>query len=305
MSHLQTVNPILGNLRIASVLFLSALLLGCGPDNQVASPETQTANGAGSANGDKKSKRHSTVSFHRSKYASLSAGPASADFDLTETAQEREQALRIIERLDASWGNGEAVKDLMAEARLLETNAILRVAEKLMSHPDEDIRAEALMLADGATSTASLKLFSDAMTDSSADIRRLAMETALQLVDPATRGLIDLGLQDGDQGVRQLAFHLAMNQHDELRQDVVSQSLGSFQEDLALAALVEAEAMPSKRILPQVVQSLAHASPEVRESAQEMLSLLFHEDFTSAEQAAAWWKANASQYDEDLVFNPN
>lgn len=244
------------------------------------------------------------MSFQRSKYASSPGTAFSTNFDLPETEEERLEALRLVEKLVPSWGNVEAIRDVMAEARLLETNAILRLAEKLMEHPNEDIRAEALMLADGATSIASLKLFEQAMRDASADIRRLAMELAQQMSDPAVRGLVNMGLGDDDQGVRQLAFHLAMNQRDDIRHEVVSRALQSPLEDLAMAGMVEAEAMPGKAVLPRVIESLGHSSPEVRERAHEMLTLLFHEEFISSQHAANWWKENQQDYDEDLVYHP-
>lgn len=293
--------------RSAKVLLPFILIvahLSCEKKEPMDRPQIQETKKSESVSSKIQQQRHTTVSFQRSKYASTFPSPAAGSFDLPETAEERELALAIIRRLELSWGDGEAVRDLMAEARLLETNAILRVAEKLMDHPDEDIRAEALMLADGAGSTAAMKLFTTAMGDTSPDIRRLAMETAQQLIDPSTRGLIETGLGDVDQGVRQLAFHLAMNQQEEIRQEAIVYSLSSPTEDLALVGMVEAEATPSKALLPKVIEALSHPSLEVRESAHEMLALMFHETFENAELAKQWWRENSNQYDDDLVFSP-
>jgi hypothetical protein len=285
---------------------LGALLASCGESVRQPNLVEEAASKSpppGLSKAGPAADRRPAVRFQRSKYASSPTSAGGANLDLLETPEERERALQIISRLEAVWGNRTAVGNLMAEARLLETNAILRVAEKLAGHPDEDIRAEAVMLADGSTSTAVLKLLGEVMKDPSPDVRRLAMESALRVEDPATRSVINQGLLDEDLGVRQLAFHVAMNQQEEIRQDVVMRALESPLADLAAAALVEAEAKPSKAMLPKVIEALGHSSAEVREQANEMLTLWFHENFSGPDQAAQWWRQNAGTYDDDLVYS--
>lgn len=239
--------------------------------------------------------------FMRGKYAgSIRLDPTGVD--AAETDEERRRAEALVARLrDGRLPAGQA-REIMAEARQLDTAAVLRVAEPLLQHPDEDVRAEALMLADGAASAAALPLLWRGLQDTSADIRALAMETALQVSDPAVQPLVDAGLNDPSEAVRQFALQTGANQDGQIRDDTIVKGLASPHEDLALAALAEAEATPGKSILPHVIGVLDHKSAEVRESAHEMLFLLLGESFSSAAQARAWWAANQGKFDDDLVL---
>ncbi len=239
--------------------------------------------------------------FMRGKFTgSISLDPTGSD--AVETGEERRRAEALIARLQGGQTSPGQAREIMAEARQLDTAAVLRVAEPLLQHADEDVRAEALMLADGASTTAALPLLRHGLQDASPDIRALAMEAVRQINDPAVQPLVDAGLDDPSEAVRQFALQAGSGQDGQIREDTFLKALASPHEDLALAALAEAEATPDKNILPHVIGALGHKSAEVRESAHEMLFLLLGESFSSASQARAWWAANKSKFDDDLVL---
>lgn len=220
-----------------------------------------------------------------------------------ETPEETAEASRLLALLHHVEGmSAQNARDILVQARSLQSNAILRVAARLMDHPDEEVRAEALLLADGVNTADALPLVEKAMAESSPDMRRLAMEIAVPIQDAAVMPLIESALADADEGVRVLAMHAGMNQEQSLRWRIIERALDSPHPDLVLAALSEADATPSKNAIPRIIRTLSHPSPEVRELASEILSFLAHQPLTDTASAHRWWQSAAASFDDDLVY---
>lgn len=284
---------------------VSLLVTSCGdhkPDAASGSPHAAASSSEGAdAPRYHRRKRLPATEFSRGAYAgSIRLAPAGVDAE--ETEEEKRLADALVARARGGQITPQAARDLMADARQLQTRAILRVAEALMGSPDEAVRAEALMLADGATSAAAVPLLWRGLADSSPDIRSLAMETAQQLEDKSIQPFVEAGLQDDNEAVRQFAMQAGARQESQTRVDTIVKGLGSTHADVALAALAEAQASPSKSLLPHVIKALGHRSTEVKEAAHEMLFLLLGESFSSAGQAGSWWSANQNLFDDDLVL---
>lgn len=280
------------------------LLAACGKASRetVTSKEPASTAAGEVLKGGSHQQRLPATHFMRGKYTgSIRLDPSGSDAE--ETNEERVRAGALVARLQGGRSSASQARDIMTEARQLETAAVLKVAESLLKdHPDEDVRAEALILADGATTRAALPLLWQGMQDQSPDIRALAMDTARQVSDPAVAQLVEAGLTDPSEAVRQFALQAGANQDGQIRDDAILKGLASPHADLSLAALAEAEATPSKSVVPHVMNALGHQSAEVRESAHEMLFLLLGESFGSPQQAQAWWFSNQGKFDEDLVL---
>ncbi len=239
--------------------------------------------------------------FSRGNYSgSIRLAPSGVDAE--ETAEEKRRALELAARARGGQISADEARALMADARQLETSAILRVAESLMDSADEAVRAEALMLADGATGPTAVPLLWRGLSDASPDIRALAMETAQQLNEPAIQPFVDAGLEDASEAVRQFALQAGTKQEGQMRLDSIVKGLASPHADVAMAALAEAQASPGKNLMPHVIGALGHRSTEVRETAHEMLFLLLGESFSNAAQAGRWWSSNHRLFDDDLVL---
>ena len=282
------------------------LLSSCGEQTpggpNAASTSTTTPSEASDAQRYQRRKRLPATQFSRGAYAgSIRLAPAGVDE--AETEDEKRKADALVARARGGNITSQAARDLMAEARQLQTSAILRVAEALLGSPDEAVRAEALMLADGATGPAAVPLLWRGLGDQSPDIRALAMETAQQLEDASIQPFVEAGLQDDNETVRQFALQAGTRQESQTRTNTIVTGLNSAHADVALAALAEAQAAPSKNLLPHVIKTLGHRSPEVKEAAHEMLFLLLGESFSSANQAGSWWSAHQNLFDDDLVLS--
>lgn len=218
------------------------------------------------------------------------------------TAEELEEVRRLLEGFDPKTTSPEAAKAILIDARALETDAVLEVGQRLMDHPDPGVRAEALILADGATTASALPLLKRGFADSDVEIRRLALEMGMDVKDPAMLELVHAGLADADEDIQKLAWHIGMNQEGEARWALIREGMNSSSPETALAALAEADATPSRDMIPNMLPALEHPHEQVRELAHEILFLTFQQSFTTAAEAAAWWAKNQGQYDENLVF---
>jgi hypothetical protein len=238
--------------------------------------------------------------FEQSRYGGLLSGggktllPASAD--------ERELARALLTKLRSEGLGGQAALSVLAEARVMETEAILEVIQALLASPEADIRAQALMMLDGAESGSVLPVLEKGLDDADLDVRRLAMELALTVQSPMVEKMVNQGLVDADETIRQTALQVGLRQGGALADRTLASGIASAHEDLGAASLALLENELNKARLPLALSALEHPAESVREDARDMLFFLFHERFPDRATAAAWWQQNQARYDPDLVL---
>ena len=275
-----------------------ALLIVCG----LAACDPPTAPVAAKPKEAPKRPRSSTVvSYERSRHSSgipLDMQPAKSL--AAPSADERVLADALIARVAAAKEKTE-LQDIIADARQLESQELLRLLDKLLEAKDAEIRALALSLLDGTTAEAVLPTVEKAMRDSDTDVRLMAMQTASQVRSAALRPLLSSALKDPDLAVRQTAFQTGLAQDDATRSALLAEATHSAKEDLVLAGLAVAEATASKPTLVLTMDALDHPNATVRSQAYETLALTLHENFKSRAEALRWWQLNQHRYDEHLV----
>jgi hypothetical protein len=287
------------------VLGASAVLLLIGCKRQVEEAVTDAGHSVLHVSEHHKGlTRQSLTAAEGSRFGRLSLGMelGVGEQEWESSQEDYAQAKSLLERLSSGPVPADLARDVMAEARMIEGEAVFDVIGRLMEHPDEEVRAEAMTMLDGVDTPKAGDLLKKGLMDESDDIRRLAMESAQNQQGEIARELVEAGLVDGDAGVRQMSLFLAMKQGEEYREQTILKAMPSQYADLALSALAEAEATPNPRYVPGWIQSLGHPNAEVREVAREILFFQFHESFDSPDQARKWWQDNQNQYDQDLVL---
>lgn len=248
-----------------------------------------------------KAEARSVVSFDRGRYYTPSVTQGSGRAFAPPSADEDALAAALVERLNKAK-NLNAIQDLLAEARSLESAAILKVVDALQSHSDPEVRTLALTLIEGVDSPTLRSTLSKALKDASADVRIQALEVAQHMVDPEMAEIFYGAMEDSHLSVRQLALQAALNQRTDIRDNAIARAATSPQADLAQAGLSFLEATPKKQNIDLVFRALDHANASVREQAHEILFLTLHESFKGSGAARSWWQQNQSAFDDDLVI---
>lgn len=281
---------------VPGFLLLALCLTGCGdekPEPQKA--ETQT--------GQKEFAPldRSLVTYERGRYytPSVTNDAARSFAELTEDEKRRAEEVRKALR---SAGSIDEIQQQLADARTLESAALLDVVDDLLKHDDPLVRTLALTLIEGINSPELARPLRDAFADPSADVRIQAMEVAQHVVDPALCDLLLNMMDDEHISVRQLALQSARNQGEDFAEHAINRAATSPKEDMAMAGLALIESNPSKRTIGIVMRGLDHQSAKVREQAHEMLFLATHQSFKSRAEAQAWWKQYQAAFDDSLVI---
>lgn len=281
---------------VLGLLLLGATLSSCG-DN---------GNEASKAAAEKKSREmapldRSVVTFERGRYYTPTVANDAARTFSAVTDDERRLAAEVRRELKKARGLAE-IQQHLADARTLESQALLDVVDDLLKHADAEVRTLALTLIEGVNSPAVVPPLRDSLTDSGVEVRIQAMEVAQHVVDPAIREVLLQAMEDENVSVRQLALQAARNQGAEFNELAVARAATSPKEDMAAAGLTLIEASPSKKTVNLVMRGLDHPSERVREQAHEMLFLTMHQSFPNAAAAQTWWKQNQTAFDDDLVI---
>jgi hypothetical protein len=194
------------------------------------------------------------------------------------------------------------IERVLSTVRHLESAEILRLVRALLEHPEADVRLTALTLVEGCNDITLMPLVEQSLADPADEVRLEALELAQHLSTPTLEPLLQRSLADSNPNARQLALHSALKQGAAVKERLLDAASSSPDPQLANAALAFTEATPSKGSIQRFFQALDHPSASVRTSAREMLTLTFHQDFSTAKQAQAWWKIHATAFNDDLVL---
>ena len=194
------------------------------------------------------------------------------------------------------------VQELLSDARTLESTALLDVASQLHTHTDPEARILGLTLVEGFDSPDIVSLVNRAMKDANDDVRIEAMEVAQHVTDASVYPLLLAAMEDGNLSVRQLALQTATSRPDEIKSQAIARAATSTFEDMANAGLAHLEARPSKMSISLAMRALDHTHQSVRQQAHELLFLTTHQSFRSHADAQAWWTRNQDAFDDDLVI---
>lgn len=245
--------------------------------------------------------RSSVVEYRRGRGFSAASSNVRSNATFAPTTSEETRAAHALAgRLNAATTRKE-VADVFAEARALQSDALLNVVKAAMQKADEDTKVEALTMIDGVDSPAITPLLASALRDPSLEVRLQAMEAAQKLQGEGVKDLALTAMQDEDLNVRQLGFDTGTKQDPETREEIIRTAALSPNEDLALASMALLEASPSKNTIATVIGALGHTKPKVREQAHEMLFLLLKQDFKSTSAAKTWWQQYQGAFDDNLV----
>ena len=293
MKKSSFIHPALGRLCFPFVATVPLLLTQCG-DKPVAPVADKNEALSSRVKGE-------VTRYDQGRYGALLSGGGRMLLPKNEEEKTRVQAL--LARLNSEGLSKGTCEAVLAEARTLETEAMLDVVKALLASPEADIRAQALMMLDGAESGAVLPALEQGMKDADLDVRRLAMELALTVQSPMVEGMVTRGMADKDETIRQTALQVGLRQGGVIAERTLASGLGSPHEDLGAASLALLENELSKARMPLALGALDHPSLSVREDARDMLFFLFHERFPDRATAQAWWERHQAEYDENLVLN--
>ena len=244
--------------------------------------------------------RGQVTTYERGRFSSLLTGAGRSWMPTND--EEKELAESLLNRLKASGLERKVAEAVLAEARVMQTEAVLEVVKALLQSSDAEIRAQALMMLDGSETGVVLPLLEQGLADADVEVRRLAMELAWTVQSPMVEKLVSRGLQEGDETIRQTALQVGLRQGGVIAERTLAAGLGSGYEDLGAASLALLENDLGKSRMPLAFGALDHPSAAVREDARDMLFFLFHERFPDRATAASWWEQNHARYDEDLVL---
>lgn len=192
--------------------------------------------------------------------------------------------------------------NLIEEARAFPSAKLCDLVQRLLRHPDSEVRAAALTLLEGHDAHGILQVVESALADKEAAIRLQGVEVLKHLTTNAAKPLYRSAMQDTNPNVRMLAFTSALEVSDAFREEVITTGSTSPYEDVAASSLSFMEAGLVKAYIPHLIQALDHPSSAVRRQAYERLFLTLDEKFSTANQARAWWQKNQHRFDDDLVM---
>jgi HEAT repeat protein len=276
-------------------LLLTFLLSGCG-DDKPEPPVTAQPSVKPVAPVDR-----SVVTYERGEYYTPSVSNHAARAFTDISAEEMKTAKQVRENLRGMTDIGE-IQQQLAEARMLESVALMDVVDDLLAHQNPDVRTLALTLIEGINAPQVVQALRRVAKDPSDDVRIQVAEVAQHVVDPSIYDLLLDMMEDENISVRQLALNAARNQGEAAEAQAIARAATSPREDMAAAGLTLIEARPSKKTIDLVMRGLDHNSVNVRQQAHEMLFLVTHQSFNNAAAARAWWRIHQNVFDDDLVI---
>lgn len=151
------------------------------------------------------------------------------------------------------------------------SSEILPVLERCLSHPDAELREAAVSAASWVRSDGLVPFLGKAFSDPSPEVR--------------------------------LTFFNEMEgQSDAVLLRIYEKAIEATHGDVREAGLGELELMSNHRSMDMIFGALDSPHAETRAEAQLIVDFLIDQDFNSAGQARAWWKANRHRFSEDLVL---
>lgn len=124
----------------------------------------------------------------------------------------------------------------------------------------------------------------------------LTEEDAQQIVD-----ILIIALADESPEVRQAALEAIHQLDGDIQAATLQNALGSAYPDVQMGAVSLLVGANTKSALELLIVAMDSENAEVAQEAAMFVSHTLSQDFNSSAEAAAWWRENADNYDDDLV----
>lgn len=206
---------------------------------------------------------------------------------LRQTTDESE-SLALLDQLELEYYNEE----------------ILPVLAEILRHPDQPlaVKLRAIEILEGNISPKILRVLNLAWQADEPELRERALLAAAQLRSPMAIPFFASAIEDPDPRVRLALFDAISFQTDQTIHQISLQAMNSAYPDAAMAGFAELQVRLDKNSVESFINGLAAPDPNVRAEVAGTLELIFHESFTTPEEARLWWQKNQFAYDQDLVF---
>ena len=144
-----------------------------------------------------------------------------------------------------------------------------------------------------------LALLNDGEADEKLENLRFSL-TEEDCNDLAT--IIETAMAFGDEDVRERSLEAVFCLPVDRQADIYQKALDSDFHDVRLAALNSTSSSPNVDTLMLAIDALDNDDEDVREAGQSNIVTFVDKEFTSREEALAWWERNASRFDDELHF---
>jgi HEAT repeat protein len=177
---------------------------------------------------------------------------------------------------------------------------LVEVVKQALDDKSSEVRLRAIEMLTDWESSDILGAVSKAMGDSEEEVREAAINTLYNVLDPKIGEVLTKGLSDESELVRSAALDMLAEQPADLRANLQQQALLSTNEDVIMGLVSQLEDQSDHKALELLIEGLRHPNEELRQNYTDAIDFLVSQNFTSYEEAKAWWAKNKQNYDDEL-----
>jgi len=182
------------------------------------------------------------------------------------------------------------------------TRDLLPFLDRLVQSGNAEWIQYSIDLLAGNTSSEILPVLERCLSHADEEVRQAAVSAASLVRSDALVPFLEKAFSDPSSEVRMTFFNEMEGQTDAVLLRVHEKALAAPHGDVREAGLAELELMSNQRSLDMIFGALDSPHPETKMEAQAVVDFLIDQEFTSAAQARAWWKANRHRFSQDLIL---
>lgn len=169
------------------------------------------------------------------------------------------------------------------------------------THPDPQVRLEAITLLDRFSAPEANLLRLQALKDASEDVRLASLDTLGEFQSEPAQSTLVAALNNDMEEVRQVACDLIEDADPSTRLRLRTQSLRSAYADVVQRGLIDVQFSGLRSDMPEVIRLMDSPNAEVSELANTVVFSLVGEDFENSSSASEWWKQNRHRFSDDFA----
>jgi len=195
----------------------------------------------------------------------------------------------------------EAKLSLLAELEGLGGDQVISLLQRQLDDPDREVRLAALSQLAELADPAAIPAVDKALGDQEPEVREAALEVLDAIEEPnVCAPLLSRALADAEEDVRDAAFSVLDNKSVEEQHLVFAESITSPFKDVRERTVDMISYNPSPRAFEILLEGLKDRDQEIVDEVKWTLDYFVSEEFTSYDQARAWWEKNRHRFDDEL-----
>lgn len=191
---------------------------------------------------------------------------------------------------------------LLHEVSLIERPGavIFDIVQQALACPEPEVHRAALELMQDYYVPDVLPILQKAIADPDPETRALAVSGTRYVDDPGIKDVLLKGLTDTEEDVRSAVLDVTPETEHEVKMAVFRQAIVAPDEGVRGGVVNWAQFEQSHDAMEILIEGLKSDNAEFREEVGSAIEFLVSQQFSSYDEARAWWQENKGRLDEQL-----